>query len=42
MTVVRVDDVVLSDRHRIAFDVFGDAFRVARLYLETERLRRTG
>lgn len=42
VAVVRVDDVILPDGHGVAFDVFGDAFSVGRLYLETEWLRSRG
>lgn len=37
ISLVGVDDAVLSDRHGIALDVLGDAFAVTRLELELER-----
>lgn len=35
-----VDDAVLADGHGVALDVLGDAFRVARLQVEPQRMRR--
>lgn len=38
MSFVRVNDVVFTDGHGVTLDVFSDAFGVARLKIEADRV----